>query len=124
MEEMFDEADVRADTIKLIHEADAADAIDEDLAYRMGKNYFELRTMAAIKFKTMVEQGNCLIPLAQPFLEKECNQSLTQKLMSQIKQDYESLVDWLVTMYLLRGMETRGRVDNPFTLEIGEQPNG
>lgn len=123
MEEMFDKSDIRYTTFKLLDEGGEAEEISEELASRMGKNYYELRTMAAIKFKNLVESKNCLVPFAVPFLDKECNQDLTKELMSQIKLDYENLIDWLVTMYLVRVMETRGKVDNPFTLEIGEMPN-
>lgn len=122
-ENIFDDADIRANTLKLLAEEGSVDVVSQELASRMGENYFELRTMAAVKFKNLVDKKNCLIPFALPFLDKGCNQSMTQDGMSQLKSDYEDLVDWLVTMYLLRGMEIRGKVDNPFTLEIGENPN-
>ncbi len=120
-EAIFEDGDIRATTLELMAKAGEVPEIDEKLAVEMGKNYFELRKAAALKFTLMADAGNPFVPHATPVLNPEYTQEATKEYMSWLKDQYDNLVDFLVTVYLLRGMEVLGKVDNPFTIEISEE---
>ncbi len=114
----FEEGDPRHTAVDLLNKENDK-FTDEDIKL-MGNAYGDMCNMILVKMKQLLEDRNPMAPLAIQYLAKSLPpEELKDKLVKYYNY-HSSFMDVMMTLLLVRDVEYRGNVKDPFVVDFKE----
>lgn len=85
------------------------------------EQYKELTTCVFARFKEMVDNHNMFTVEAIPYLTIKPTETEVREGMARLMNEWDTFMDLMLTVSMLRSMESAGKVDVPFTIKISQK---